>query len=128
MSALVVDTSIWIDFFRGNPLPALERALKDGNVVLPVAVVAELTSAPVSNDERSRLESFLTDLPLHGNGPEHWLRVGKMRAVSARSGLTVSVVDAHVAQTAVDLEGAVWSRDAIFEKMAVKSLLRLFRP
>jgi hypothetical protein len=34
VSALVVDPSIWIDFFRGGKLPALEEALRAGDVVL----------------------------------------------------------------------------------------------
>ncbi len=126
MSALVVDTSVWVDFFRGRDLPRLEQALKDGDVVLPPIVAAELTSAPLSRAERGRLEAFLRDLPLHPTPIEHWLRVGLLRATAARKGLTVSSPDAHVAQVALDLDGVVWSEDIVFARLAAKALVRLF--
>ena len=128
MSALVVDTSVWVDFFRGRSLPRLEQALQDGDVVLPPIVVVELVSAPLGAGERLRLEGFLRDLPLAPTPLDHWLRVGGLRAAAARKGLTVSTPDAHVAQVARDLGGAVWSQDEVFGRLAAKSLVRRFVP
>jgi predicted nucleic acid-binding protein len=62
VNAIVVDTSIWVEFFRGRTLPHLERALGDGDVVLSPIVAAELTSAPLTGTEQRRLADFLRDL------------------------------------------------------------------
>ena len=128
MSVLVVDTTVWVEFFRGRGLPRLEQALNDGDVVLPPIVAAELVSAPLTAGERRRLEEFLRDLPLHPTPLDHWLRVGGLRATAARKGLTVSTPDAHVAQVALDLDGAIWSDDEVFTQLAAKSLVRRFVP
>lgn len=109
-------------------MPRLEHALNDGDVVLPPIVAAELGSAPLTTRERHRLEAFLRDLPLHPTPIDHWLRVGGLRALAARKGLTVSTPDAHVAQVALDLGGAVWSEDEVFARLAAKALVRRFVP
>jgi predicted nucleic acid-binding protein len=126
VSELVVDTSIWVEFFRGTPLPDLERALADGLVVLAPIVAAELASAPLAARERAKLVDMLRDLPLHETPFTHWIAVGELRAKLARGGLTVSTPDAHVAQCAIDREGLVWSHDRVFEKMAAARVVRRF--
>jgi predicted nucleic acid-binding protein len=126
VSALVVDTSIWVEFFRGAPLPALEDALHDGLVLLPPVVVAELLSAPLSASERRKLSDFLSDLPLHPTPFAHWEAVGALRAHLSRRGLSVSTPDAHVAECAIEAGAFLWSKDAIFRKMTRASELRLF--
>src|SRR5687767_1785498 len=115
---LVVDTSIWVDFFRGVSLPDLERALRDGMVLLAPVVAAELLSAPLAKKRRTALASFLMDLPLHPTPFSHWRSVGELRARLARGALSVSTPDAHVVQCAIDVGGRVWSRDRIFERIA----------
>jgi predicted nucleic acid-binding protein len=128
VSELVVDTSVWVEFFRGTPLLELERALADGLVVLAPVVVAELLSAPISARERAKLADMLRDLPLHDTPFTHWVAVGELRAKLSRSGLTVSTPDAHVAQSALDRGGLVWSNDGVFAKMAAAGAVRCFTP
>jgi predicted nucleic acid-binding protein len=126
VSGLVVDTSIWVEFFRGSPLPALEDSLRAGLVVLAPIVAAELLSAPLRAQERNKLTAFLRDLPLHDTPLEHWQRVGLLRSTLARKGLAVSTPDAHVGQCALDLHAPLWSRDPVFERIAGHTALRLF--
>jgi predicted nucleic acid-binding protein len=126
VSALFVDTSIWVDFFRGVPLPALEGALQDGLVVLAPIVAAELLSATLSKVERRSLVELLEDLPLHPTPLEHWLAVGTLRAHLSKKGLSVSTPDAHIAACAIEAGAVLWSKDAIFRKVAKASSLRLF--
>lgn len=128
MSALAVDTSVWIEFFRGRALPALEGALERGFVILPPVVAAELLSAPLSARKRTALADMLGDLPLHPTPFEHWAAVGALRAKLQRAGLSVSTPDAHVAQCALECSGMLWSRDQIFSKVAAHCDLRLFAP
>jgi predicted nucleic acid-binding protein len=126
VSALFVDTSVWVEFFRGVPLPPLEEALHDGLVVLAPIVAAELLSAPLSKVERRSLVALLQDLPLHPTPLHHWLAVGALRAQLSKKGLSISTLDAHVAECAIEAGAALWSNDAIFRKVAKASSLRLF--
>jgi predicted nucleic acid-binding protein len=126
VSALFVDTSVWVEFFRGTPLPHLEGALQDGLVVLAPIVAAELLSSPLSKVERRSLSAFLQDLPMHPTPLDHWLAVGALRAQLSKKGLSVSTPDAHIAECAIEAGSALWSHDAIFRKVARASSLRLF--
>lgn len=118
MSALVIDTSSWISYFAGRGSSLIDPALSRGDVYLPLVVAAELLSGRLSHKQRAALESLLTDLPVCGQELEHWFRAGKLRSVLRSKGVSVSTVDAHVAQCAIDLHAQLLSEDAIFRTVA----------
>lgn len=126
VNALVVDSSVWADFFRGQPLPALEGALRDGLVWLPPIVCAEVLSSRLTERQNASLKGLLGDLPLCPSPFQHWVDVGLLRSRLAKHGLSVSTPDAHVAQCAIDLEARLWSRDKVFARIAKHAGLRLF--
>ena len=122
---LVVDTSVWIDFFGGRSVPLLEDALALGSVVLSPVVLAELVSGARKEADRATLVDLLEDLPLHETPRDHWVRVGDLRRGLARQGLAVSTPDAHVAQCALDRDAPLLSSDAVFSRIARSTPLRL---
>lgn len=125
MSGVVVDTSVWIDFFAGRPVPLLVDALAEGSVALPPIVVAELVSGARAAREREALAQLFRELPVHETPLEHWVAVGELRRRLASRGLSVSTPDAHVAQCALEREAALLSRDAVFGRIATLIGLRL---
>lgn len=125
MSGVVVDTSTWIDFFAGIPVPSLEAALADGSVVLSPIVVAELISGARRTRDRAAIADLMARLALHETPLAHWVNVGELRRRCRAFGLTVSIPDAHVAQCALDREGILLSRDAVFARMAPHCGLRV---
>ena len=125
MSAIVVDTSEWVEYFAGRPAPLLDHALATGLAVAPPLVVAELISGTRSAKDRASLEAVLRDLSLPVDAFEHWVRVGGLRAMLRARGLHVSTPDAHIAQCALDLDAPLLSRDRIFAKIADLTNLRL---
>lgn len=127
MSGVVVDTSVWIDFFAGTPTPELEDALSHSAVVLAPIVVAELVSGARRQRERAAIADLLCELRLHPTDLDHWVRVGELRRHLRAHGLSVSTPDTHVAQCAIDLDGVLLTRDAIFSRIARHAKLRLGR-
>ena len=125
MSGVVVDTSVWIDYFAGRDIPLLDDALKQGSVVLPPIVAAELVSGAHRKRDRERLIEFLEQLPLHEAPLAHWISVGELRRRCREKGLWVSAPDAHVAQCALDLDALLFALDDIFAKIARHTALRL---
>jgi predicted nucleic acid-binding protein len=125
VSALVVDTSSWIAYFAGDGSPLVDEALEEGRLHMPVVVAGELLSGRMTEAERRELEDLLSDLPAHGGEPEHWFRVGRLRASLRARGLSVSTPDAHVAQCAIDLGGTLLTEDGIFARIARLAPLRL---
>lgn len=122
--SVVVDTSVWIDFFIGRPALTLEAALAAGSVILPPVVLAELVSGARRPSERASIIALTQDLKLHETPRVHWRRVGELRSLARRSGLALSTPDAHVAQCALDLEGLLVSRDRVFAALAAIVPLR----
>jgi tRNA(fMet)-specific endonuclease VapC len=127
VGGLVADTSVWIDFFNGRPVPALEAGLAEGTVALPPLVVAELVSGARKEKERAAVIDLVEDLAVHETPLEHWVQVGELRRRLADEGLAVSTPDAHVAQCALDRGALLLARDAVFEKIARRTTLRLSR-
>ncbi len=126
MSAVVVDTSVWIDFFAGRPTKRLEEALRLGSVALPPVVAAELLSG-VRGRDRAAMIDLLADLELVATPLAHWIAVGDLRAALARRGISVSTPDAHVAQCALDRGALLLSHDAIFTHIAAVTHVRVAR-
>jgi predicted nucleic acid-binding protein len=122
---VVVDTSVWIDFFAGRPVPALERALAEATVVLPPIVVAELLSGATRARDRRAIADLLAEIPLHETPLAHWIRVGELRRRVAARGVVVSTPDAHVAQCAIDRDTVLLSRDRVFSRLVPLTALRL---
>ena len=128
MSALVIDTSSWIAYFReGSGDAIIEPALEEGTVYLPPVVAAELLSGRMAERARGDLEEFLLTLPLCPADVAHWFRVGRLRNSLAARGLSISTPDAHVAQCALDLGADLLSADTIFRLVARHTKLSLFR-
>lgn len=124
--SVIVDTSVWVEYFRAKRAHALDDLLAEGLVVLAPVVLAEILSAPLTRGERRELTELFATLPLQATPFTHWCAVGELRARLARGGLTVSTPDAHVAQCALDSRSTLWSHDAIFGRIAQKAGFELF--
>jgi hypothetical protein len=116
--SVVVDSSAWIDFFRGRESPALESALAEGRVLVPPIVVAELISGARSRGDARRIRDVVLELEVIETPRDHWVRVGELRRDLRARGLVVSTPDAHVAQCALDVGGILLSGDAVFRRIA----------
>ena len=126
VAGVVVDTSVWIDFFAGKGAEELEEALSGGVVILPPIVVAELISGS-AGVQRVAVGELLQDAPVHPTPLDHWIRVGDLRRELARKGVVVTIPDSHVAQCALDRDAVLMSRDAVFAQIARHAPLRLHR-
>ncbi len=125
MSALVVDTSSWIAYFAGRGAAEIDDALAEGRLYLTPVVAAEILSGTLDAGHRADLEDLLSDLPLCRVDLDHWFRVGRLRGSLRARGVSVSTVDAHVAQCAIDGRGALLTEDGVFKLIARHTDLQL---
>ena len=125
MSAVVVDSSVWIEFFRGRDFPLLEEALAEGRAVVAPLVVAELVSGASSRGDARRVTELMRALELCETPREHWIRVGELHRALRGHGVAVSTPDAHVAQCALDLDAILLAEDRVFARIARWAPLRL---
>ena len=123
---IAVDTSVWIDFFRGRA-PAAERLpvlLDQDEVALPIPVKIEILSG-ASRTERARLDPLLSALPILFPTRETWRRLEAWILTGRASGQRFGVADLLIASLATENECALWSLDGDFVRMARLDLITL---
>ncbi len=129
---VVVDTSIWIDYFRGRDTPALQEHLGDLLDVraarVPRVVMAELCQGAHSERELKALDAlFRADL-LIDQTERTWQSAGRIGFELRRRGITVSLTDCYIGAIALERRWAVWTLDAHFGDIARVRPLLLHRP
>ncbi len=123
--AVLVDSSVWIDYLEGARIEAVERAASDVSLVLSPLVIAELLSGDLTVRQRSLIGDLLQDFILHETPLAHWIAVGNLRRLLYSRGVNVTIPDAHIAQCALDLNATLLTRDEIFAQIARHTPLRL---
>jgi predicted nucleic acid-binding protein len=126
---IVVDSSVWIEGFRGDPPVSLEigRLIDDDLVALVSPVRLELLSGS-RKDDTIGLRRVLSALPTYVPTTATWKQVESWVALAAKSGHRFGIMNLLIAATAQENSAAVWSLDEDFERMAKLRLLKLHRP
>ena len=115
---IAVDTSTWIAFFQGDggeDTELLDRALQDRQVLMAPVVLTELLSTPELSSEVSQT---LSQLPLIEVGPGYWQRAGELRARVLAKRRKARLGDALIAQSCIDREIPLLTRDREFRAFA----------
>ena len=111
---IAVDTSSLIGYLAGDDggdAGIVEAALADQTAVLPPAVLAELLSAPRLAPE---VAQAFSDLPTLEILDGYWHRVGSIRANVLRGGNRARLADALIAQSCIDHDMPLVTRDRDF--------------
>ncbi len=122
-----VDTSVWIEFFRGSDeavVQELHRLLDADLVALPVPVRLELTSG-ATRSEGPRLRRLLSALPILLPTPTLWSKLEGWVEQAKKSRQRFGAMDLLIAGIADEHGSTVWSRDADFARLAKLGLVRL---
>ncbi len=99
---IAADTSAWVDHFRGQDSPAskaLETALFNGSLVLPIHVLFEILSGPGLTKVG---ETALLRIPRLEIKTGYWERAAHMRRTLLKSGAKSRSLDCLIAQNCID--------------------------
>jgi len=122
---IAIDTSSLIAFLAGDSggdSEAVETALEQKQAVFPPVVLAELLSSPALSAE---VETIFLEIPLLTITPDYWHRTGKLRAKLIAKGFKARLADCLIAQSCLDHEIPLITRDADFKAIAKLTPLRL---
>ena len=116
MSDVLVDSSAWIDFFRGRPdaVRRIDRLLADDRAATTSIITAEVTSGARTRatfDELTARFSALSTLP---EPMQVWRRVAELRFALARQGFHAHLIDLGIALAAADAGHRLLTRDRDF--------------
>jgi len=122
---IAVDTSTWIAFLQGadgSDVRLLDRALADQQVLMPPVVLTELLSDPKAAADVAEL---LASLPLMEPDIGYWRRAGELRARALKRRRKARLGDALIAQSCIDGEVALLTRDRDFSAFEEAAGLKL---
>jgi len=101
MNKILVDTSIWIDFFRvgeGAIFDFLEKVIEEGRIVTCGVVLAELLRGTKSKKEGRLIEELFSAVPSIDLTREDWEKAGWLLAEAQTKGVTVPLTDGLLVQ------------------------------
>ena len=126
---IVVDSSVWVAAFRGDPVTARELArLLDADLAALVSPVRlELLGGSKPKDY-AQLRRVLGAVPTLVPSSATWRQVEAWVEKSKRAGHRFGVMDLLIGATAAEQRASVWSLDADFERMATLRFVKLHRP
>jgi tRNA(fMet)-specific endonuclease VapC len=127
---ILIDTSVWIDYFRGRDrrlTSHLHRLLEDDRVALAAPVKIELLAGSSAKD-RGRLQRVLQALPLFIPAPSTWERMEAWTETAVANGERFGVADLLIAALAAEGGMRLWSHDADFRHMQNLGFIQLHIP
>lgn len=129
---ILVDTSVWIDWFKRGTRPAtlrLDRLIDEDDIVLAGVVVQELLQGARGAQQLATLRAHFDALPVLLPSKATFADAGALYARCRWAGITPrSPHDCLIAQTAIERGVALLHDDRDFELIAgVEPGLRLLR-
>ena len=123
---LALDTSSIIAYLAGHTgrdVEAVETALRFKQAVLPPVVLCELLSDPKLPES---VTQAISDFPILALQPGFWERAGLLRARVIARGRKARLADALIAQSCLDHDLPLVTRDRDFGHFAGISSLKLW--
>jgi len=132
MSRVLVDSSIWVEFFR-RPDAAASLVLDDllaHRLVCTTGVIkAEVVPGARSPKEFRRLRALFDGLPLAPEREGFWAHLVRFRRrLHSKGILGIGIPDLIVATVAIQNRKLVFTADEDFPRMAPHVPVRLFAP
>jgi predicted nucleic acid-binding protein len=117
---VVIDTSVWVDFFRGtanSKADAIEKLVRSGRAVTCGIVQAELLAGIRDESERERLRQGMSGIEYVETTRSTWTKAGNLAAELRSRGLTLPLSDLVLAAIAVESGYLILSADRHFTRI-----------
>jgi predicted nucleic acid-binding protein len=122
---IAADTSSLVAFLEGDSgsdVDVVEDSLNSQILTLPPVVLTEIISDPKLPEQ---IHKILLGLPILETVPGYWQRAGEIRAKILRRSLKVRVADALIAQSCLDYNVPLITRDKDFRHFENLTELRV---
>jgi predicted nucleic acid-binding protein len=125
---ILVDTSVWIDFFSSSPGPASNELRRMIDEVEPIALTGIVVTEVLQGLTRdvNRIERFLSmwDL-LEPRGFSTYREAAAISRLARSKGISLTTIDTLLAAIALEHRASLFSLDKDFSRVARITALRL---
>lgn len=123
---VLIDTSVWIDYFRNKNSSIAEHVdeiLSNAEVYVPKAVIAELIQGAWSEKEIKVIEEFIDAFHIIDQSEDTWTKAGKLSFTIKRKGTTANLMDCYLSVIAQENNCKIFTLDKHFKD--IKKFLKI---
>jgi predicted nucleic acid-binding protein len=128
---ILVDSSVWIDFFSSSPGQAgdeLRRMIEEAEPFALTGVVVTEVLQGLTRDE-SRIEHYLSMWEmLEPSGFSTYREAASIFRRARSKGISLTTIDTLIAAIAIERDASLFSLDKDFVRVERITPLRLYRP
>ena len=129
---IIVDTTVWADYFNGRESPCtdrLDRALaEEEDVAILPLIVAEVLQGFRTETGFLKARDLLLGLPVLVPSIECHVEAARLfRRLRGKGIAVLGTIDCIIAQTCLDHDAGLLSPDVDFHRIAENTRLRLWR-
>jgi predicted nucleic acid-binding protein len=130
---IVVDTSVWIDVFRGAESPVVSRCIElieDGApIALTDVILTEILQGVQSEREARLVERHMRAFPiLRLESLDDFSLAAQLYRRARRAGVTIGkTIDCLIAAPCIRTGASLFHADADFDRLATCTPLKVFR-
>ena len=131
---ILVDTSVWIDFFNAvaSPYRSCLRGLLEAeeDICISDLILTEILQGFKFDKEFETAKNHLQAFPILGlNSPDSYIKAAYHYRLCRKHGITIrKTVDCLIAQTAIEHGVALLHKDKDFELISSVSRLQILTP
>jgi hypothetical protein len=117
---ILVDTSVWIDYFKSNNAnfhSKVDKALTNCRIYVPKVVLSELIQGAKSEKEIAVIEDLIDAFYIIDQKEDTWLNAGRLSFAMKRKGITVNIIDCYIAVIASENDCGIFSLDEHFKNI-----------
>lgn len=124
----MVDTSVWIKFFRKQEpyYNIVTRLIDDEQIISCGIILAELMQGAKTDKELAVLEDFPRVFPFITETHQLWVSAGRLSFQLRRKGVTVGLADCYIAVAAASVNAQVATLDGHFQLLAKPAKINLY--
>jgi len=124
---LLVDTSVWIDYFRDNSHTTefLEKQLLEDNVYIVGIIVSELLQGIKNETDREIIRNSLDAINYINMNYADWIRAGDISYSLRKNGVTLPLTDIAIAAAAIENKLTVVTNDKHFKSIPGLSVMEI---
>ncbi|MBI2083760.1 MAG: PIN domain-containing protein [Deltaproteobacteria bacterium] len=129
MDKVLIDTSVWVAFFRGKEKTIVDQVsslLTKGRVVIAGLVLTELLQGALNDKELAKIVTLLEPVERIDPSSDLWEEAGRLSYSMRRKGLTIATLDVLLAALAIENDCLVFTLDKHFTLIAKHSDLRIY--
>lgn len=128
MARVLVDTSVWIEFFRRHEpyFGIVERLIDDEQVCSTGIILGELLQGAKSEKELSVLADFPQVFSFIPETHQLWANAGRLAFNLRRKGITIGLSDCYIAVAAASASVQVATLDSHFDALCKPAGITLF--